>query len=65
MSHYGIKTRSLRNGRDDACIVCCYSDDKNYIVELVKRVTTISVETVRLVGALPGLEQASPTETGL
>jgi predicted helicase len=32
-----------------------YSDDEKYIVDLVKRVTTVSVETVRLVGALPGL----------
>ncbi|MCU0465432.1 MAG: polymorphic toxin-type HINT domain-containing protein [Anaerolineae bacterium] len=31
------------------------TDDEKYIVELVKRVTTVSVETVRLVGALTGL----------
>ena len=32
-----------------------YSDDEKYIVELVKRVTTVSVETVKLVGELPKL----------
>jgi len=30
-----------------------YSDDEKYIVDLVRRVTTVSVETVRLVGELP------------
>jgi predicted helicase len=42
-----------------------YSDDEKYIVELVKRVTTVSVETVRLVGELPALsgdDTAAPPE---
>lgn len=29
-----------------------------YVVELVKRIVTVSVETVRIVGALPPLEEA-------
>lgn len=32
-----------------------------YILDLVGRVTTVSVRTVELVGALPGLEIAEPT----
>jgi predicted helicase len=32
-----------------------YSDDETYIVNLVKRVTTVSVETVKLVDSLPPL----------
>ena len=34
--------------------------DPRYIVELVKRIVTVSVETVRIVGALPPLEEAPP-----
>ena len=31
-----------------------------YVVELVKRIVTVSVETVRIVGSLPPLEEAPP-----
>ncbi len=33
-----------------------YSDDPRYIIELIKRVVTVSIETVALVGQLQGVE---------
>ena len=40
--------------------------DPGYIVSLLKRIVTVSVETMRIVGALPplGLKGALPVETG-
>ena len=32
-----------------------YSDDPRYIIDLVKRVVTVSIETMKIVDALPGL----------
>ena len=38
--------------------------DPRYIVDLVKRVTTVSVETVKIVNGLPSLEEATAGATG-
>ena len=34
---------------------CAEAGDRRYIVDLVKRVTAVSVETMEIVGRLPGL----------
>jgi len=34
-----------------------YSDDPRYIIDLIKRVTRVSVETMEIVDALPGLQE--------
>ncbi|MBQ7568149.1 hypothetical protein IJT17_05015, partial [bacterium] len=39
-----------------------YSDNPRYIVDLIKRVTYVSVETVKLVEALPPLEEITPAD---
>jgi predicted helicase len=44
------KDRGVRNDAND------WSEDPRYIVDLVKRVVRVSVETVRIVNALPVLE---------
>ena len=38
--------------------------DPRYIIDLVKRVTTVSVETMAIVRSLPPLEEAPPTNRG-
>ncbi|MDO5295748.1 MAG: hypothetical protein Q4F00_03760 [bacterium] len=41
-----------------------YSDDPRYVVDLIKRVTYVALETVKLVKALPALKAiASPSNT--
>lgn len=37
--------------------------DERFVVDLLRRVVTVSVETVRLVGGLPPLFAAGPTDT--
>ena len=37
-----------------------YSDDSRYVVELIKRVTYVALETVKLIEALPALEEVTP-----
>ena len=39
-----------------------YSEDPRYVVDLIKRVTYVSLETVKLVEALPALEEQTPAE---
>ena len=41
-----------------------WSDDPRYIVDLIKKVTRVSVETVRIVGALPSLEDVALQDGG-
>jgi len=54
MERYQIttdKTSGIRNDPND------WSEDPRYILDLVKRVTRVSVESVRIVNALPALEE--------
>lgn len=39
-----------------------YSDDPRYIVDLIKRVTYVSVETMKIVDSLPPLKEITPPE---
>ena len=39
-----------------------YSDDPRYVVDLIKRVTYVALETVKLVEALPALEEIAPAD---
>ena len=45
------KDSGIRNDPND------WSDDPRYIVDLLKRVVRVSVETARIVGSLPPLEE--------
>ncbi|MDO5297634.1 MAG: hypothetical protein Q4F00_13585 [bacterium] len=38
-----------------------YSDDPRYVVDLIKRVTYVALDTVKMVEALPALEEVTPT----
>jgi predicted helicase len=38
-----------------------YSDDPKYIVNLIKRVVTVSVETMRIVNSLPDMDWSETT----
>ena len=37
-----------------------YSSDPRYVVDVIKRVTYVAIETVKLVEALPALEEVTP-----
>lgn len=39
-----------------------YSDDPRYVVDLIKRVTYVSVETMKIVDSLPPLSEVEPPE---
>jgi predicted helicase len=45
------KDCDMRNSLND------WSEDPRYIIDLVKRVTRVSVESVKIVNALPALEE--------
>jgi len=50
-------TSGIKNDPND------WSEDPCYILDLIQRIITVSVETVRLVNSLPPLEeQAAPTK---
>ena len=55
MERYAIttdKASGIRNDPND------WSDDPRYIVDLLKRIVRVSVETVRIVGSLPALNES-------
>ncbi|MBK8752325.1 MAG: helicase [Candidatus Competibacteraceae bacterium] len=54
MERYAVtvdKASGIRNDPND------WSDDPRYIVDLLKRVVRVSLESVRIVGELPGLNE--------
>jgi len=60
MERYQVTTDKDSGIRNDPNDWCAEHDDPRYIVDLVKRVVRVSVETVRIVKALPGTV-ASPS----
>ncbi len=60
MERYAVrvdKASGIKNDPND------WSDDPRYIVDLLRRVVRVSVETVRIVAGLPGL--GCDKETGI
>lgn len=54
MEHYCVKTEKdslITNDPND------WSDDPRYILDLVKRIMTVSLETMKIVNALPTLNE--------
>jgi predicted helicase len=56
IDRYRVTTDKASGIVNDPNDWCDEHDEPRYIVELVKRVTTVSVETMRIVDALPALE---------
>ena len=52
IDRYRVKTDKASGIVNDPNIWCDEHDDPTYIVDLIKKVTTVSVETVALVGQL-------------
>ncbi len=53
MERYAVtvdKDSGIRNDAND------WSEDPRYIVDLVKRVVRVSMETVKIIGGLPAIE---------
>jgi len=55
MERYQVTTDKDSGIRNDPNDWCAEHDDPRYIVDLVKRVVRVSVETVRIVNGLPSL----------
>jgi predicted helicase len=51
------KDSQIRNDPND------WSDDPRYIIDLLKRIVTVSIETLNIVDALPDLTPADPAES--
>lgn len=57
--HRGVGCRFDRDPNDR----CAEHDDPRYIVDLLKRIVTVRLDTMKIVDALPALDiLASPTE---
>ena len=56
MEHYQDYTDKDNGIRNDANDWCREHDDPAYILNLVKRVIRVSVETVKIVGGLPSIQ---------
>lgn len=56
IDRYQVKTDKASGIVNDPNDWCDEVGDPRYVVDLVKRITTVSVETVRIVNALPGLQ---------
>ena len=58
IDRYQIKTDKASGIVNDPNDWCDEVGDPRYIIDLVKRIVTVSVETVRIVNSLPPLEIA-------
>lgn len=58
MERYQVKTDKVSGIVNDPNDWCDEVGDPRYIIDLVKRIVTVSVETVRIVNSLPPLEIA-------
>ena len=64
IDRYQVKTDKASGIVNDPNDWCCEHDDPRYIVDLVKRVTRVSVETMDIVRSLPELPISSDLGSG-
>ncbi|WP_026533726.1 type ISP restriction/modification enzyme [Arthrobacter sp. H14] len=63
MERYQVKTDKASGIVNDPNDWCDEMGDPRYIVDLVKRIVAVSVETMKIVNALPPLKTATSTDS--